>query len=1339
MGVKNYTPTFEDGFQLSLVYKMLNMIRSDSNELYSAIIIELSSLKTCEALASRAEALNCQAGMLSGAFAGSRSNAKSSNKGNTSSTNQDQPEDTTSNQQRGSSRGRRRIRSKKLDQSGDDDFVGHSSRYQPALFKSYPLVNDNKSAYIPVQFPNSKEWVPALYDPGSFASLLCENVAKDLNLQLKPTAQRIRGIGTDANDRCVGKVVVDIKVGWQSNWPKVTWYVLPAGSMIIPAIIGRSPLFERCTKIVQNLHSRKFYLGQPGEMPAKVPYVSDPRHEKFYSNFDDGNCNAAVDAVATSDLVELVQREIGATINIGDSPDHAREVAQIILTNRDAFTTPTRLIGRFKPYEAGIPTQPGKARCIHQWRVPEKHKAPLTDVVNTLKEQGILIPCPDSKGWNTPVSAVGKRDGGVRLVMNLNLTINKLLTETDTYSLPYLDESTEIPVGMKFFGSLDLASGYYNIAIKQEDQVKTSIHWNGEQLMFTRCPFGMRHSGNLFCRALHHALHKMKNRQHVTVFVDDLCIHTPDFQSFCSTLRELLQLIHEYGFVVKGRKVCLLFPEIRWLGRLISAEGQRPDPENVETILKMNPPTNFKGLQSLLGMLNWVRQFCSIKSGDDISTQNFSTLIRPITALVKINRPRGPFTWNREHTAAFNLIKQKLSSPEMIYFPDFSLPFVLCTDASSVASGWCLLQIHEGKSRIVRVGSKTFTPAQTRYSATEREALAICTAVGDCRTYIFGTPFTIRTDHQALIYIDAKISKNDKLARWASYLSQYDFVITYLPGEENIVADYLSRPADYDYKRPKNSDAPEPAGVFRDFHGFRIYVPSWVRLDRRPKIEFKPSDLCSGDDLVSHVASKPPTDVGINQLNSITAEQYADPAFATRRCRAIDAVEALQKHVIEIYPHPKVIASDRGQHFCSSLNALFAKMNNIHWHHHISFRPQSCGLLESRHRELKSAIYIATHTLSADWPTVLKRVVFVMNSATNKSTRQSPYKAVWGVDPVISKFDKIDPPPSGADIPTFLKNRKQVTDLLHDKIRICQAEADEKVRNSRPYIEPEELHPGDEVLLKKERSALAKSTRLNWVGPFLVCRSNGHVVLVSDSEGRQDWVHRSTCLKKVDRFPHLGEIPPFPNMQIPLRKTTPSPIVNSRPLNPPVPDHIQAPEAAPEAVPEKEVQNTPVGHDDTVFFDCETDLNSPRNSTNTPGAPIPEEPQVPLNPPENAPWRRKKAKKRQKALENQSAPQLEPTLEVNHEIRRLSHEIMVVLQRSARVISQSSFPKSKDGKKLTKLTQQLFCGDLAFSANQILMGSKMSLKAFLAAKQTLDEYQPMRPDAVKEKATSSKK
>ena len=116
--------------------------------------------------------------------------------------------------------------------------------------------------------------------------------------------------------------------------------------------------------------------------------------------------------------------------------------------------------------------------------------------------------------------------------------------------------------------------------------------------------------------------------------------------------------------------------------------------------------------------------------------------------------------------------------------------------------------------------------------------------------------------------------------------------------------------------------------------------------------------------------------------------------------------------------------------------------------------------------------------------------------------------------------------------------------------------------------------------------------------------------------------------------------------------------------------------------------------------------------------------------------RKKKAQKRRKALEKQATPQLQPSLEVNHEIRRIQHELMCVLQRSARVIGQSSFSRSKDGRKLTKLTQKLFCGDLAFASNQLLMGSKLSLKAFMAAQETLDEYQPM-PEADKE-ATSSK-
>jgi len=118
---------------------------------------------------------------------------------------------------------------------------------------------------------------------------------------------------------------------------------------------------------------------------------------------------------------------------------------------------------------------------------------------------------------------------------------------------------------------------------------------------------------------------------------------------------------------------------------------------------------------------------------------------------------------------------------------------------------------------------------------------------------------------------------------------------------------------------------------------------------------------------------------------------------------------------------------------------------------------------------------------------------------------------------------------------------------------------------------------------------------------------------------------------------------------------------------------------------------------------------------------------------------KRKAQKKRKALEKASKPttQLQPSLVVNHEVKRLSHEIMILLQRSSKVIHTSSFMRSKDGKKLVKNTQKLFNGDLAFSANQVLCGSKLSLKTFNVAQTIRDEYKPN--SRAKDEPSSSKK
>jgi len=276
----------------------------------------------------------------------------------------------------------------------------------------------------------------------------------------------------------------------------------------------------------------------------------------------------------------------------------------------------------------------------------------------------------------------------------------------------------------------------------------------------------------------------------------------------------------------------------------------------------------------------------------------------------------------------------------------------------------------------------------------------------------------------------------------------------------------------------------------------------------------------------------------------------------TKRARAIDACKAIQEHLLDHYPHPDCISTDRGSHFVSSLNAEFSAINGLQWNYHIAFRPQACSILESRHRELKNCVFISIHSFNLDWPSVIKRVTYIMNASVNRSTKVSPFEIIFGRPAKLSEFDKEFAPPSGKNIPEFMRNRSRVSNLLYKKMSICQNKADDSVRENGPKIAPEALEPGDECFLKREHSQVAHRTKCRWLGPYVVNRSNGYVVQLVDMEGHTDWFHRSQILKKVARSPQLGSIPYFLNLKVPLPKTLPKPPNERKPLNNACPDDI---------------------------------------------------------------------------------------------------------------------------------------------------------------------------------------
>ena len=215
-----------------------------------------------------------------------------------------------------------------------------------------------------------------------------------------------------------------------------------------------------------------------------------------------------------------------------------------------------------------------------------------------------------------------------------------------------------------------------------------------------------------------------------------------------------------------------------------------------------------------------------------------------MNALNRLNRNDKKFIWTEDAQTAFELAKTRLTSTNIVYFADFSKPFILCTDASDVAVGCAILQKFDEKQRIIAVGSKTLNSTQQRWSTTEKEAYAILWACEKYQYFLRGPkPFLLLTDHRSLTFLDRNIFSNQKIARWQDRLKSFNFVLQYIEGQENGLADMLSRPFGH-IKTPKNDEVSKAIGTFYqiDDTKLRVYIPSWVNPHLPAQILIKKED-----------------------------------------------------------------------------------------------------------------------------------------------------------------------------------------------------------------------------------------------------------------------------------------------------------------------------------------------------------------------------------------------------------------------------------------------------------------------------------------------------------------
>ena len=171
---------------------------------------------------------------------------------------------------------------------------------------------------------------------------------------------------------------------------------------------------------------------------------------------------------------------------------------------------------------------------------------------------------------------------------------------------------------------------------------------------------------------------------------------------------------------------------------------------------------------------------------------DYATITEPIRRLTKKNEQ---FVWGAEQKLAFETLKVKLLSSPILSFYNPHAETTIVTDASRFGVGAVLLQKQpNGENQPISYGSRSLTDTESRYSQTEREALAVLWACEHYHYYLYDRTFTVETDHKPLLSLLSSSSRNPtrRIQRWLLRLQAYQYEMKYIPGKSN-AADILSR------------------------------------------------------------------------------------------------------------------------------------------------------------------------------------------------------------------------------------------------------------------------------------------------------------------------------------------------------------------------------------------------------------------------------------------------------------------------------------------------------------------------------------------------------------------
>ncbi|GFT27232.1 retrovirus-related Pol polyprotein from transposon 297 [Trichonephila clavipes] len=253
------------------------------------------------------------------------------------------------------------------------------------------------------------------------------------------------------------------------------------------------------------------------------------------------------------------------------------------------------------------------------------------------------------------------------------------ITKYPRYPLPVIDDLlTNIPhTGV--MSTLDLRSGYFQLAISPKDIEKTAFITRNGTFEFLRMPFGLSGAAPNFQRAIDIILKPVIGR-FVLVYMDDVIITSPSFKDHLDHLSQVSTLLRDAGLTLNKEKCHFARDKLQYLGLIISKDGIETDSNKIRAITEMRPPKNNREVSKFLGMMGWYQKFIP----------RYADICEP---LYQLKKKKAKFNWSGEAQDSFDQIKLTLTEAPILQLPNFSEQFNLFTDASGSELVLCINKI----------------------------------------------------------------------------------------------------------------------------------------------------------------------------------------------------------------------------------------------------------------------------------------------------------------------------------------------------------------------------------------------------------------------------------------------------------------------------------------------------------------------------------------------------------------------------------------------------------------------------------------------------------------------